>query len=169
MKTMAITMMMLCASLCESCKDEEVKKWTELPPETQTGTNTIGCLVDGKLWATSKLPGSFKFPAMSAKYIVYGNSIHLTFYAEGKEGLIGFTLENPQLGENEVKINCLFKFKPECGSMVVTNTGLYITKMDKEKKVLSGRFAFDVPCQEEENSILHITEGRFDLRMSVFE
>jgi len=72
-----------------SC-EKEVKEWTELPPETQKGANTIGCLVNGELWATSKLPGLYKFPPMKAEYRDYGNYIHLDFYAGGKEGRMGF-------------------------------------------------------------------------------
>ncbi len=81
---------LLCASSCNSCDDDKVKEWTELPPETQTGANTIGCLVDGQLWATGKLPGTFKFPAMKTEYRNYGDYVHLHFYAGGKEGRMGF-------------------------------------------------------------------------------
>ena len=70
-----------------------MKVWTELPPKTQTGANTMGCLVDGKLWATGKLPGSFKFPAMSARYLDYGEYVHLNFHAQGNVGRIALLLK----------------------------------------------------------------------------
>ena len=154
---------LFCMTSCE----KEIKGWTELPPETQTGTNTIGCLVNGELWATSKLPGIYKFPPMKAEYRDYGNTIHLDFYAEGKEGIVGFTLVNPILGANNAKVYCKFNLFPKCTIMVDDIGGLYITKMDLENKILSDRFAFDVPCKEDTTKLLHVTEGRFDLYMSV--
>lgn len=155
---------LLCAS---SCKDNEVKEWTELPPETQTGANTIGCLVDGKLWATSKRFELTKFPAMTASYRDYGDEVHLNFYAGGNGGSIGFVVTNPHLGINEAQVTCSFDMIPGCSVMLYTITNLNITKMDLEKNILSGLFAFDLPCKEDANKILHITEGRFDLAMSV--
>ena len=157
---------LLCAS---SCKKDEVKVWTELPPATQTGENTMGCLVDGKLWATGKLMGSFKFPAMSAIYSDYGDYVHLSFGAEGKEGLMGFMLNDPQIGENKAKVNWNFNMRPDCIGSAEIIKGLYITKMDLEKGILSGHFAFDVPCSKDAAKILHITEGRFDLYLSVYK
>ena len=155
---------LFCMTSCE----KEVKEWTELPPETQKGANTIGCLVNGELWATSKLPGIYKFPPMKAEYRDYGNYIHLDFYAGGKEGRMGFFIKNPKLGSNSGRVSCGFDLYPECTVLVYDFAGIYITKMDLENKILSGRFAFEVPCTEDANNVLHITEGRFDLYMSVF-
>lgn len=154
---------LFCMTSCE----KEVKEWTELPPETQTGANTIGCLVNGELWATSKLPGIYKFPPMKAEYRDYGNYIHLDFYARGKEGRMGFFIKNPKLGSNSGRVSCGFDLYPECTVLVYDFAGIYITKMDLENKILSGRFAFDVPCKEDTTKLLHVTEGRFDLYMSV--
>jgi len=168
MKPIQFILFMLCmVLLCGTSCEKEIKEWTELPPETQKGANTIGCLVDGKLWATSKLPGIYKFPPMKAEYRDYGNTIHLDFYAEGKEGIVGFTLVNPILGANNAKVYCKFNLFPKCTIMVDDIGGLYITKMDLDNKILSGRFAFDVPCKKDTTKLLHVTEGRFDLYMSV--
>ena len=157
---------LLCAS---SCKENEVKVWTELPPKTQTGANTMGCLVDGKLWATGKLPGSFKFPAMSARYLDYGEYVHLNFHAQGNVGRIAFVVKNPYIGQNEAKVSCSFDIYSECYVMTDSTKNLIITKMDLEKGILSGNFTFDIPCKKDADKILHITEGRFDLRMSVYK
>ena len=156
---------LMCLWCASSCKKNEVKVWTELPPATQTGANTIGCLVDGQLWATGKLMGSFKFPAMSATYLDHGTYVNLNFGAQGKEGLMGFIINNPKIGDNGAKVNWSFKFKPNCTSYTEILSGIQITKMDLEKGILSGLFAFDVPCSEDADRVLHITEGRFDMYM----
>lgn len=160
-----LCMGLLCGTSCEKDKD---KVWTELPPETQTGANTIGCLVDGQLWATGKLQGSFKFPAMRALYIDYGDYVHLDFYAYGKTGGMGFFVINPQLGANKTRFSSRFDLYPGCNVSIDEIAGLYITKMDLDKGIISGRFAFDVPCKEDADKVLHITEGRFDMYLSVF-
>ncbi len=149
-----------------SC-EKESKEWTELPPETQKGANTIGCLVNGELWATSKRQGSFKYPAMIATYVNHQSYVNLDFYAEGVNGTIGFTIKNPRLGSNNAEVFCRFNSTAGCTIMLENISELYITKMDIDKKILSGRFAFDVPCKEDTTKILHITEGRFDMYMRV--
>jgi hypothetical protein len=47
MKNFKLLRIVLVAALCLCSSCEEV--WTTLPPETQTGANTIGCYVDGQL------------------------------------------------------------------------------------------------------------------------
>lgn len=158
---------LLCAS---SCKETEPKVWTELPPITERGANTMGCLVDGKLWAASKLPSSTIFHAILATYKFYKeDSVALEFYAKGKEGSMAFYLENPKIGANKTYVGCSFNINSTCFVKAENVTGLYITKLDIENNILSGRFAFDVPCQEDATEILHITEGRFDLYLSVYK
>jgi len=155
---------LFCMTSCE----KEIKEWTELPPETQKGANTIGCLVNGELWATGKLPSYTKFHRMIATYVNYGrDDVHLSFSAEGKDGIIGFTLMNPKLGNNNSKVFCSFDSIPGCIGVADNIGGLYLTKMDTHNHILSGRFAFDIPCKEDTTKILHITEGRFDMYMRV--
>lgn len=170
MKTIQLILLMIlvCLLCASSCKETEPKVWTELPPATQTGENTMGCLVDGQLWATGKLLGSFKFPAMSATYIDYGDYVHLSFGAQGKEGGIYFLLNDPQIGENTAKVDWYFNFRQDCTGSAEITKGLFITKMDLDEGIISGYFAFDVPCGEDTNKILHITEGRFDMYLSVY-
>lgn len=172
MKTiqLILSMTLVCLLCASSCKENEEKVWTELPPATQTGENTMGCLVDGKLWATSKLPSSTIFHAMLATYKFYReDSVALEFYAKGKEGSIAFYLENPKIGANKTYVGCSFNINSTCFVKADNVPGLYITKLDTENNILSGRFAFDVPCNEDATKVLHITEGRFDLYLSVYK
>ena len=97
MKPIQFILFLLCTGLlcATSCEKEKVKEWTELPPETQTGANIMGCLVNGELWATGKRRGTFKHPAMLATYYDYGDYVSLRFYAEGVNGGMGVVLTNP--------------------------------------------------------------------------
>ena len=52
---LSITMLaLLCAA---SCKKEN-KNEDQLPPATQTGANTFGCLVNGKVWIPKGFSGT---------------------------------------------------------------------------------------------------------------
>lgn len=136
----------------------------ELPPETQAGSNTIGCLVDGELWATSRLPGRPFTPSMDTYYIIDTDSTLLAIYAEGRKGLMSFLIINPQIGENKVSVGARFNLKPECEQFSKENlTSVYITKFDTKSRVVSGRFAFELPCEKNEGNVIRVTEGRFDM------
>ena len=59
----------LLLALClTSCEKNPFVPGTELPPETTTGANTFGCLVNGKIWRNGGYfnPGeSLNMPEMS--------------------------------------------------------------------------------------------------------
>lgn len=166
MKPIKFAMFILCIGLfCgTSCEKEKEKVWAELPPETQTGANTIGCLVDGELWATSKLPGNPYTPSMSAYYIVGADSALLTFYAVGREGNMVFFITDPQIGKNRTSVRAGFNLKPDCEQFLKENiSSVYITRFDTKGRVVSGRFAFELPCEKNEGNVIRVTEGRFDM------
>ena len=55
----------LLALKCNKDPEPPIEPIDQLPPATQTGENTFGCLVDGEVW----LPrGSFNFPAIASSY-----------------------------------------------------------------------------------------------------
>ena len=47
----------LTLALLQSC-DDSVTELEKLPPATQTGKNTFGCLVEGKAWVTKTSTGT---------------------------------------------------------------------------------------------------------------
>lgn len=160
---------LLCASSCK--KNDEPKVWTELPPATQTGANTIGCLVNGKLWATSKLPSTGFSPAMAAFYtVVKPDSIVLDFYANAEKGFVMFRTINPKVNKKiDIDLlNCSFPEQINCRRFRNIRRGhIYLTKLDVPNGILSGTFEFEAQCAENDAVITHITEGRFDMYMAV--
>lgn len=157
---------LLCGTSCEKYKE---KVWTELPPETQVGANTIGCLVDGKLWATSKLPGYTLAPRMVATYTKKNEGYELYFVAEGHNGGMACRIVNPKTGNNTSLLTGQFDFVDNCKLFKRIDANLYIDKLDISKGIVSGNFTFDIPCEENKDNIIQITKGRFDMRMSVYE
>ncbi len=153
-----------------SCEEKE-KVWTELPPATQTGANTIGCMVDGQLWATGKIPGYTERPGMMASYTIYKtDSIVLEYYSRSRDtSEFGFTVINPKIGLNKIYyVGCSFSSISFCNDLTALNTtGINITKLDTEKHIFSGTFNFEVYCVNDSSEKVNLTDGRLDVYMSV--
>ena len=67
------------------CKKKSTNPIDELPPETQTGANTFGCLVDGK--AFKPAGNGFSGPIKSAiyQYLIPGTPAGYTFAVDGND------------------------------------------------------------------------------------
>ena len=165
----------LCSLLIgSSCrKPKPVDPVKLLPPETQTGANTFGCLIDGKVFKPKGDP--FGGPVIKAQYQfvngkqgfgvsgrnsntnqvigIIGNNIRLsiatfeltTFNSEGKFSG-GYTLESfDSYYTNDI------------------NKGqLVIKKFDSVNQIVSGTFWFD--AKNANGKIVQVREGRFDLQ-----
>lgn len=164
----------LCAVLttCDECKDDP-KPLTELeklPPATQVGKNTFGCLVDGKAWVTGSSidvdafyqEGVLSITAVNSEnteiIFIYMYEVNLSVqsYALPKENPGNIT---SLAGLNEYKTTlCRFE-------TTASYTGsVEITHFDQTfgKWIISGTFEFagySGDCQR----ALSVTDGRFDV------
>ena len=181
MKTLLITI--LAASFLLSCNKDDDKPIAEidkLPPATQTGANTAGCLVNGE--------------AFLPKGNVQGGNLVLNYFGTDFTFGIGQKSSNEPLKSigifldqlieplvvNQVYVlNSKFLENPEkagiysIGSPSPPNTNFYetnetitgellITHHDFDNAILSGIFWFDAINSEGE--IVEIREGRFDVQ-----
>ena len=163
------TLLCSCISL-KSCNlsDNDPKPKTELeklPPATQTGKSTFGCLVDGKAWVTET--------SVDARAFYQAGILFITaFLTDGKvDQGITISLSDLNLSEKEyqltdypdifgrlrdLKINCEFVTSS-------TYTGkLTITHLDQTNFIISGTFEFE-GHSDVCNSVIKIEHGRFDL------
>jgi hypothetical protein len=62
---------------CE--KDQNIPEIDKLPPATQTGANTFGCMVDGKAFMPRK-SGWFGGPVLQCSYQYTVNNGHLGYF-----------------------------------------------------------------------------------------
>ncbi len=162
----AITFL-LCVFLFSSCEEKE-KVWTELPPATQTGANTIGCLVDGQLWATGKIKSNYFSPSMIANYTIYPDSAKLYININGRNGAISFFMNNPKIGNNTAThIKAKFSFKSDCEIFEKDTIGVIkITKLETNPSpnytstsgIISGTFSCQLPCENNPTDIINITD-----------
>ena len=151
-----------------SCDKEDDKPKTELeklPPATQTGAQTFGCLIDGKAFVVS-------------------NTSNQTAIYPGGVLQIGGSIDNSDMDVNiilriseSISINTNYSLTniPFNQSLFINNgNGCYydfantisgsvtITNFDQTNFIISGTFNFSTETNECENII--ITNGRFDLQ-----
>lgn len=173
--------LLLSSSSCK--KHKSVNSVDQLPLETQTGTNTFGCLVNGQVFK----PGGAQLSggSLSCNYQYLGTGIDGGYYLRlsGVKGngshqtAVSFFTDSLQLNETQKTI---FTNKAKgkaygqylgTGSNIadwlyetsVNYTGeLYVKKLDTVNQIVSGTFWFDAVSANGQK--VEIREGRFDMR-----
>ncbi len=181
----------LCVTLlafasCKSCKKEltTADLIAQLPPETQTGANTFGCLIDGKAWIPngggwSGVPPIYtggienKFLVISAvasnsedKYTL---SVCINDYKTLGVKTLKFdtpkypsSLSPKNYGEYVKRGDTPINSFSYTTTSVVGGTAT-ITKFDEINGIISGTFEFDV-IDNTTQKIISIKAGRFDVK-----
>ncbi|TAG29818.1 MAG: hypothetical protein EAZ35_09340 [Sphingobacteriia bacterium] len=149
-----------------------------LPPVTQIGANTFGCLVNGKPWIPSGNNGTANLsidydPGINNGYFsvaAYNISSTMTTYIIlGIKDSVLFLTSNKtiKISKNE-KGAFLYDQIGICrtysdDNRIYSNGSIQIEKYDKNLKIISGRFnckLYNTNC----NDTIEITKGRFDFK-----
>jgi hypothetical protein len=177
MKT-CINLLLVTALLALSqCKKNNPDPVSQLPPATQVGANTLGCLVNGQPWTPQGNDGSSNYSINYDKN-PYGvldistyryqqqpidNYQYLILFARDLHGLRSYDLHdlvNTRVSWKDRSTGCDFNSD---------DTGTYhkgtltITKLDLQAGIISGTFSFTLAkpgCDT-----VRITQGRFDKRL----
>lgn len=171
-------MFLWCFSIGIACKNDDnspVNPVDALPPATQIGAQTFGCLVDGKVF----LPKSFGHNRLNAFYQNSNDSFTLSISSESSENntnryfiiIGGAKVQNLEeksyeLGDDiDGKYTALFtrgSINDQTLSTTDMNPGkLNITFFDPTNFIVSGTFEFTV--LDNDGKEIKITDGRFDL------
>lgn len=166
---------------CKKDDDQHTNPVNQLPPATQTGANTAGCLVNGEPFIPKgyitggNLPRyydgeNFSLGLIKKESNSIGRSIHIILeemeqqLSVGSSIILNTKLESPppiQVGLYE--IGAPSPPHPEFYETNDTITGeLIITNHDFDNAILSGTFWFDAVNSEGE--IVEVREGRFDVK-----
>ncbi|WP_426669157.1 DUF6252 family protein [Mucilaginibacter sp. McL0603] len=175
MKTSCFVMTFLIMTLL-SCKKQPVDQLSLLPPATQTGANTFGCLVNG----FAIIPGNRSLvtgPLLSCEYGLYSKGYLFNLTSGGKERSGNFasvTVETDSLKISEGETIPLTKFGiPGYAAGIyienlpiqTTNDNargqLTITHLDTIHQIVSGTFYFN--AVNTNGDTVKITDGRFDM------
>ncbi len=160
---------------CDKDKDDDkpTNPIDQLPPVTQTGANTFGCLLDGEVFKPGITSNSYQcfYQYVNGGYYfnvnannrsngIYKGIIISTYKLEIAEGQILNLYERIE-GNASGTLSISGTFNETS----VTNTGeLKITKLDFKNNIVSGTFWFDV---KDDKGVLHqIREGRFDMQFT---
>jgi len=174
-----ISLLLCSLFLSNSCRKQ--KNEEQLPPATQTGANTFGCLVDGKVWIpTGGGAGSGVNPTRGGLFQDTAGKLNIHIAANSYNDYIEIYLKyitstgtfylNSNTG---VKPNVIF---PESyGAYFIRNTSDYfvtdtlhtglvkITYADTTTGIVSGTFEFTAK-NKQTGEIKEITKGRFDYK-----
>jgi hypothetical protein len=174
-----ITMLLFCATLlATSCKkddDQANNPIDALPPATQVGAQTFGCLVDGEVFLPKDIGGN----RLGAFYqnIAGRFFLGITSNSESNNKSISISIQGMNLemieeneyelgSEEDAKLFAVF-IKGFQNELIIQTTNLkpgsiVITNHDIENFILSGTFEFTVT--DERGTEIKVTDGRFDLK-----
>lgn len=166
--------------LSSSCRKNKSKvPVDQLPPETQTGANTFGCLINGEVFKPKGNP--FAGPVIKAQYQFVNGKQGFGISARRSDGEIGQvvgiigdsikisigTFNLTSLGSGKFRGGYTYSdLTNPIGISYYTNeiqTGqITITKFDTINQIVSGTFWFDA-IDSTTRKIVRVREGRFDL------
>lgn len=174
MNTTKIIKLLLVITIIISCNNNDnipKNPIDQLPPETQIGKNTFGCLINGEAFVVSNT---------SQQVAIYqggGLSISGAIDINSLTREVSFFLSESSIGENIkenqsyiLNNNTIMKgqyYREDLNCFYYTNNMLVgsvkITKIDRINYIISGTFEFDA-ISDTCNDIVKITNGRFDLK-----
>jgi hypothetical protein len=167
--------------MASGCSKQSASSTNQLPPATNQGLNTFGCLVNGQVFVP-QAPIGYPYPYYTC--YIYPNTTNpnfseFTLSGEDKSNggftAVGFTLDSINLQQGDT-----FQLKSIGGGNYATYTNantpgyinyyttdtltgqLIITYLDKTNYIVSGTFLFNAVSANASDTV-HITEGRFDM------
>ena len=178
----SLTTILLAASCKKTKPGTALTELEKLPPITQTGANTFGCLVDGKAW----LPNGSKPQSGGPNIQVYVDPTFQggAFYVTGHQYKIpGSTISigsgnctNTGIYNLSTNANAASYLKSVLGSLscelrsddsgTFKNGFFIVTKYDLNTGIFSGTFEFKLyNSQSLCGDTVRITNGRFDVKI----
>ncbi len=164
-------LLILTIIILSSCNkdDDRVAPIDQLPPATQTGAGTFGCLVNGEPFIDNS--GSFNcfYQLVSGEYYFHISGTNFNMIPGGidigtikktiKEGQIYLLLEE---SDGNASAALFFQNILETSTTNADYTGeLTITKLDFINNIVSGTFWFEIKHPTTGETV-KIREGRFD-------
>jgi hypothetical protein len=171
---------LLLASLLglSQCQHADPSPVDQLPPATQTGANTFGCLVNGQPWTPKGYNGTSNYSVVydggiqgghldiqTYRYPDAANNPQTIAVISGRIVQTGtYSLSSPQRA-----VASYVDYKSGCHWSVRDSATTYrqgtltITRFDLQMGVISGTFAFTLykpGCDS-----LRVTQGRFDKKL----
>ncbi|WP_310396475.1 hypothetical protein [Hymenobacter sp.] len=176
-RKLPVYLALLLLTQCSKCKQDDPAPLDQLPPATQTGANTFGCLVNGQAYTPKGSNG------MSNFYVSYdptfrGGAFGIETYRVEDKGLTRYLNIDAapinavgsyslNLGAGEVLYSSgegsLCGFMYDSRDVTYRKATLIITRFDKNSRIVAG--TFDAVIARNGCDTLKITQGRFDKKL----
>jgi hypothetical protein len=170
---------LLAAFFVEACK----KEISQLPPETQNGANTFGCLVNGQVFVPRGSDGYSGTNIKAYYQYIYPSPVGYVFQLAATDynskpllavdlGLDSlkvsegqtFRLKQGISGNGEAIHWIGVDFSKRFITNDTVNGEIHFKKFEQANQIASGTFWFDGINSFGE--IIHVTQGRFDVKFS---
>ena len=166
-----LPLLMLTMQQCENNTPtpKELTELEKLPPATQSGKRTFGCLVDGKAWVT-KLSTHSQSDYQDGLLSVAAGVWNDDFFSDISFYVSDFNLSEKTYQFRE-KVNqpgnqyaLYYDFREQCEFITTTeyNGTVTITHLDNVNFIISGTFEFEA-YSSDCTQVIKITDGRFDI------
>jgi hypothetical protein len=152
-----------------------------LPPITQTGANTFGCLMNGSVWiptwhdnnssppVTTSIDNSNNFNLIATRLIkdnkqttLAKSSISWHINNVKDTGTCFADPGNPWAAEWIDYMRCCYDYHPVCDH---EKSWIHVSRLDLTQKIISGTFQLTFINNMKPFDTIKITEGRFDWRL----
>ena len=179
---------LLLLTQCSKCKNypAPADPAAQLPPATQTGVGTFGCLLNGQPWTPSgtlNVPNffvlydpTFQNGTLDVRaYRLFGNANNRQYFSFGGDGVnktgkytVISSVFPPVLGTSTTYFSNDSKMAP-CNFYnllpgTTSVTGYFIlSRLDKQQGIVSGTFAFTLA--QPGCDTIKVTNGRFDYKL----
>ena len=172
MKHLTLCFLLNGCLLFASCKEEAADPISQLPPATQTGAETFGCLVNGEAWTPKGRVGVLSNLTEDYNNGTFNVSVFRS--VNGKRQSMGIfvadTLTQPGIYPLNDYENQAGTFADEITLCSYDNDGitehsgsLKISKLDIPNRIITG--TFEVTLTRPDCDTIRVTEGRFDLSL----
>ena len=170
MKIIKIICLLTFFILIHACKDKDSPNPADnLPPETQTGQQTFGCIVNGRAWVpsvpfplirlgVSYYHGGFSVIAKLKKGSIY-QAISINKFNVIQPGTFTLTTYNNSSDAQLYDFNSGCSFDTNAQNIGI----LEMTRVDSINGIFSGRFHFKIGVAGCDT--IRVADGRFDLRL----
>ncbi|MDB5131718.1 MAG: hypothetical protein JWR02_1467 [Mucilaginibacter sp.] len=175
--TIAILSGLLLSASCKKHVVQPVNQLSLLPPATQTGARTFGCLVNGKAFVPENR-SIIEGPDMQCNYILLNGGYYFTLALSNNDnGLVkGMWVKTDSLAIAQGQTYKLITYAMgdadasyyllgNDNRSYITNTTvsgvLTITKLDPATQIVSGTFYFK--AVNAPGDTVSVTDGRFDM------
>ncbi|PQV51603.1 hypothetical protein CLV33_101529 [Jejuia pallidilutea] len=149
-----LSLMLLSTTSCKDDDDTPIDPIDQLPPPTQTGENTFGCLVNGEPLSTTNsnnMTAIYQggFIQLGGIYMLVSEPIEIN----REYSLLG---DARFIEDDDGPAKCYYDFENTYEGFII------FSKVDRTNHIISGTFEFSTTKENCETLI--VTNGRFDMR-----